>query len=148
MQRLIKRQIYILMLHEHNWSNSRIRQCEPLLHKHDETFWSTAFRPSRVLEAYVQLVDTWLTTIVERRIIVHSRVIRWGGIRCGFLHLYAPNHKSARAVFCSHVAHALPGADERCVRGDLNMIETPCYRRGGSKIISMALSWLGGNDYA
>ena len=105
--------IDFLMLHEHHLSESRIRQCGPILQRNSYVCWSALYGPSGSQGGVcISIRDSWRSAIVERGIIVPGRaqwlVIQWGQQRLGMLNVYAPNHASARAVFWTEVALGLP----------------------------------------
>ena len=109
-----------------------------LMNRHSEVFWSASFGPSGLQGGVcMSIADTWQTATVDRGVVIPGRVqwmiFQWGQVKLGLLNLYAPNHESARAEFWMKIADALPSADEWCIGGDVNMIEAPEDRCGGSQ---------------
>ena len=69
--------IDFLMLQEHHLTESRIRQCGPLLQRHAEVFWSPAFGPHGIQGGVCILIaDSSQFVILERGIIVLGRAQR------------------------------------------------------------------------
>ena len=101
-------------------------------------FWLVGFGPNGAEGRVCILVrDSLQAAILDRGNILLGRaiwmIIKWRGLWHGFLSIYAPNHKSARAAFWAHLTDALPSVDAWCVAGDFNMSETPEDRQGGSQ---------------
>ena len=66
--------IDFLLLQEHHLTESRIRQCGPLLQRHAEVFWSPVFGPHGIQGGVCILIaDSWRSAILDRGVIMLGR---------------------------------------------------------------------------